>query len=370
MSDPYTVPQPSSLNTKLPQILKTSVTDLLKIKHPILLAGMNNVASAPLAAAVSNAGGLGSIGGVAMTPAMLRKEIARLKEQLEDKTAFGVDLLLPQVGGNARKTNTDYTNGTLPELVDIIIESQARLFISAVGVPPKWVVDKLHGAGIICMNMCGHPRHVDKAVEVGIDIVCCQGYEGGGHTGEIGTLGLIPMCIDRVKGKTSPLHGGPIHVIAAGGIFDGRGVAACLALGAEAVWVGTRFIASVEATTSKRHKEAVLKSGATDTIRTIIYSGRPMRVIKTDYVMGWENNRAEEIRTLTSKGVLPVKHDGITARKQGKPFSLAKVYPMLVGQACGGVTEIKPALEIVNEFVTEAATILNQKTKLLVSSKM
>ena len=367
MSDPYTVAQPAHLNTKLPQILKTSITDLLKIQHPILLAGMNNVASAPLAAAVSNAGGLGSIGGVTMTPVMLRKEIAKMQELLEDKTAFGVDLLLPQVGGSARKTNTDYTNGTLPELVDIIIENKARLFISAVGVPPKWVVDKLHSAGILVMNMCGHPRHVDKAVDVGVDIVCCQGYEGGGHTGEIGTLGLIPMCIDRVKGKTSKLHGGPIHVIAAGGIFDGRGVAACLALGAEACWVGTRFIASVEATTSKRHKDAVLKSGATDTIRTLIYSGRPMRVIKTDYVMGWENNRQEDIRRMTSDGILPIQHDGLTHLKAKKPFSLAKVYPMLVGQACGGVTEIKPALEIVNELVTESATILRQKTKLLVA---
>eukprot|EP01059_Diplonema_ambulator_P008011 TRINITY_DN1753_c0_g1_i1.p1 TRINITY_DN1753_c0_g1~~TRINITY_DN1753_c0_g1_i1.p1 ORF type:complete len:355 (+),score=100.37 TRINITY_DN1753_c0_g1_i1:56-1120(+) len=343
------------------QVLRTAVTDLLKIKHPVLLAGMNNVASADLAAAVSNAGGLGSIGGVMMTPPMLRKELKQLKEKLVDKTCFGVDLLLPQVGGNARKTNYDYTGGTLPELIDIVIENEARLFISAVGVPPRWAVEKLHKAGILVMNMCGHPRHAQKAIDVGVDILCCQGYEGGGHTGEIGTMALIPMCIDAAKGRKSELHGGPIHVIAAGGIYDGRGVAACLALGAEAVWVGTRFIASEEATTSKRHKDYVVNSSATDTIRTLIYTGRPLRVIKTDYVMDWENNRAEEIRKLTSSGTLPVKQDAINARKQGKQWSVAKVHPMLVGQACGGVKEILPAKQIVEDLVTEAAEVLRYR---------
>eukprot|EP01064_Diplonema_japonicum_P017304 TRINITY_DN2537_c0_g1_i1.p2 TRINITY_DN2537_c0_g1~~TRINITY_DN2537_c0_g1_i1.p2 ORF type:complete len:387 (+),score=146.81 TRINITY_DN2537_c0_g1_i1:102-1163(+) len=345
------------------QILRTDITDLLKIKHPVLLAGMNNVASAELAAAVSNAGGLGSVGGVQMTPKMLRKELKELKSKLVDKTCFGVDLLLPQVGAGARKTNFDYTGGTLPELIDIVIEEQARLFISAVGVPPRWAVEKLHKAGILVMNMCGHPRHAEKAMAVGVDVLCCQGYEGGGHTGEIGTMALIPMCVDAAKGKKSELHGGPIHVIAAGGIYDGRGVAASLSLGAEAVWVGTRFIASEEATTSKRHKDLVVQSSATDTIRSLIYTGRPLRIIKTDYVMGWENNRQEEIRSLTSQGILPVKNEAMQAIKAKKPWSIAKVHPMLVGQACGGVKEILPAKTIVDNLVTEAAAILAKRNQ-------
>lgn len=128
-----------------PQQIKTTVTDLLKIKHPILLAGMNVAAGPKLAAAVTNAGGMGVIGGVGYTPDMLREQISELKSYLDDKNGpFGVDLLLPQVGGSARKTNYDYTKGKLGELVDIIIDSGARLFVSAVGVPPKAVVDKLH----------------------------------------------------------------------------------------------------------------------------------------------------------------------------------------------------------------------------------
>lgn len=154
---------------------------------------MNNVAGPKLAAAVSNAGGLGVIGGVGYTPKMMRKMIKELKEHLNDKNLpFGVDLLLPQVGGNARKTNYDYTNNTLPELVDIIIEEGASLFVSAVGVPPRWVVEKFHKAGIAVMNMIGSPKHAEKALAVGVDIICAQGHEGGGHTGNIPTSILIP----------------------------------------------------------------------------------------------------------------------------------------------------------------------------------
>ena len=349
-----------------PQVIKTSLTDLLKIKHPIMLAGMNNVSGADLAAAVSNAGGIGSIGGVLLTPKMLRAEIAKLKAQLVDKTCFGVDLLLPQVGGSARKTNYDYTEGSLPELINVIIESKARLFISAVGIPPKWVVDKLHQHGILCMNMCGHPKHVKKAISVGMDIVCCQGYEGGGHTGEIGTMALIPLCVEAAKGATSPLTGGPVHVVAAGGIFDGRGVAASLSLGAEAVWVGTRFIASKEATTSTRHKNSVVEGAATDTVRTLIYTGRPLRVIKTDIVNKWEA-QPQRISELTAEGQLPIAWDRKRTLAAGERWSVAKTHPLLVGQACGGVKSIAPAKEIVDQLVTEAAAIIQNRNNLIVS---
>merc|ERR1719428_2412475 len=149
---------------------------------------------------------------------MLRLKIEELKEELNDpNTPFGVDLLLPQVGGSARKTNYDYTKGDLPELIDITIEMGAKLFVSAVGVPPKYVVDKLHAAGIPVMNMIGSPNHVQKALDAGVDIICAQGGEGGGHTGEVATSILIPVVVDLCKGKVSPLTGKPISVVAAGG---------------------------------------------------------------------------------------------------------------------------------------------------------
>lgn len=134
---------------------------------------------------------------------------------------------------------------------DIICKSGAKLFVSAVGVPPRWATDKLHAHGILVMNMVGAPKHVQKALDAGVDIICAQGGEGGGHTGDVATSILIPKVVDLCKDKKSPLTGQPVPVIAAGGIFDGRGLAMALALGAEAVWVGTRFVASEEAGASK-----------------------------------------------------------------------------------------------------------------------
>jgi len=111
------------------------------------------------------------------------------------------------------------------------------------------------------MNMIGHPKHVAKALAQGVDIICAQAGEGGGHTGDTPFSILIPAVLDELKGAKSPLTGGPVHLIAAGAMYDGRGLAAALAYGAAGVWVGTRFVASVEAGAPKAHKEAVLSAG-------------------------------------------------------------------------------------------------------------
>ncbi|KAJ5635102.1 uncharacterized protein N7484_008415 [Penicillium longicatenatum] len=349
-----------------PQVIRTPITDLLKINHPVLLAGMNVAAGPKLAAAVTNAGGLGVIGGVGYTPDMLREQVAELKSYLHDKNApFGVDLLLPQVGGSARKTNYDYTKGKLNELIDIIIESGAKLFVSAVGVPPKTAVDKLHSAGILCMNMIGHPKHVAKALDVGIDIICAQGGEGGGHTGDVPTTVLIPTVAKLVKGKKSPLTGQDVQVIAAGGLFNGNSVAAALMLGASAVWIGTRFILSEEAGAPKAHQEAVRTAGFEDNVRTIIFTGRPLRVRKNDYIMNWENNRAEEIKQLTAKGIIPVEHDFENLPDDVDDDTLDNARPFLMGKVAAVVDEKKSAKAIVDELVTDAAALMKKGSQML-----
>lgn len=149
------------------------------------------------------------------------------------------------------------------------------------------------------MNMVGHPKHVKKALEVGVDLICAQAGEGGGHTGDIPASILIPACVDAVKGYKSPLTGKPVYVIGAGAVYDGRGLAANLMWGAQAVCallsnhlkkltphsfdhhrvgVGTRFVAAVEAAAPKIHKDQILSAGFGDAIRTVIYTGRPVRV--------------------------------------------------------------------------------------------
>ncbi|KAF8575205.1 NPD-domain-containing protein [Ramaria rubella] len=311
-----------------------------------------NVAAGPeLAAAVTNAGGLGVIGGVGYTPKVLRQQITAIKDDLEDKNApFGVDLLIPQVGGNARKTNTDYTRGQLPELIDVIIEEKAKLFVCAIGVPPKDVVDKLHKNGILVMNMVGHPKHVPRALAQGVDLICAQAGEGGGHTGDIPGTMLIPACVDAVKGHKSPLTGGPVYVVGAGAVYDGRGLAANMMYGAQAVWVGTRFVASKEAGAPKKHKELVLQAGFEDTIRSVIFSGRPLRVFKTPYVTDWEENRQGEITEMTSKGIVPYYDD-----LEKHPEKSLEARPWLMGRVVALINDIPPAKEIIDNMVRDAA---------------
>jgi NAD(P)H-dependent flavin oxidoreductase YrpB (nitropropane dioxygenase family) len=350
------------------ETIVTPLTKFLGIKHPVLLAGMNVAAGPELAAAVSNAGGLGVIGGVGYKPDYLREQIQELKSGLRDESLpFGVDLLLPKVGGGARKTNHDYTKGTLPELIDIIIEEKATLFVSAVGVPPRWAVEKLHAAGILVMNMIGAPKHVKYCLEAGVDIICAQGGEGGGHTGDVATSILIPAVVDLCHGKKSSFTGRDIFVVAAGGISDGRGLAMALSLGAQAVWVGTRFICSEEAGAPPRHQQGVLSASYHDTIRTIIYTGRPMRVRKTEYIADWES-RQDEIHALTSKGIIPIEHDMKTMAEQGKEITfeeqMAKM-PMLMGQVAASVTEIKPAKEIVDEMVAQAVDVFRTQSNMI-----
>jgi len=372
--------------------LVTPLTQLLGIKHPVLLAGMAGAAGPELAAAVTNAGGLGSIGGVGFSPDALRKTIKILKDDLVDKNApFGVDLLIPQVGEGARKTNKDYTAGQLPELIDIIIEEKAALFICAVGIPPKWAVEKLHAAKIPVMNMIGAVKHVSKCLEAGVDMVCAQGGEGGGHTGDVPTSILLPKVVEACVGKTSPLTGGPILVVGAGGIFDGRGLASALAVGCHGVWVGTRFIASEEAGAGPMHKKKVVNADYGDTIRTIIYSGRPMRVFKTPYNTEWESKRSHEIEEMQSMGIPafvkdvdPEKFVGANPASVGT-LSLSEVRTQeevasgvelstherhergvfLTGQCAGAINDVKPAKAIVEEMVLQAADQLRSAQSFL-----
>ncbi|KAJ1299484.1 hypothetical protein OPQ81_011818 [Rhizoctonia solani] len=317
--------------------IKTALTETFSVQHPIMLAGMNVAAGPKLAAAVTNAGGLGVIGGLGYTPKVLRQQIREIKDQLNDKNApFGVDLLLPQVGGNARKTNYDYTKGQLPELLDSAVE-------------------KLHKAGIPIMNMVGHPKHVAKALEAGVDIICAQGGEGGGHTGHVPTSILIPACVDAVKGHKSPLTGKPVFVVAAGGIFDGRGLAAALMWGAQGVWVGTRFVASEEAGAPKMHKDLLLKAGPEDIMRTLIFTGRPLNVYITDYIREWETKRQDEIKELTSKGIIP--HDHELEKHPEKSLAGRR---FLMGNVAAVIKDVLPAKTIVDNMVAEALDCINR----------
>lgn len=332
-----------------------ALTRLLKVKYPIFNAGMYSVAGHELAAAVTNAGGIGTIGGLAYTPKTMRQEIRFVRELLEDQDGvFGVDLLIPKVGDGARATNYDYTKGSLAELIQVLVEEKVKLFICAVGVPPKWAVDQLHAGGVVCMNMIGDPGHVAKALDVGMDIICAQGTEAGGHTGDIATSVLIPQCADLCRGRTN-FFGTPVPLVAAGGIYDGRGLSAMLCFGAHGVWVGTRFIASAEAAASPIHKQRVLDARSKDTRRSIIFTGRPARVLNTDYVKSWEDKRPDEVRSLVAKGIVPFEKDA----EEGKA-NISEGLVAAMGQCAGAVKEVLPAAEIVRQFMQQALASLDE----------
>lgn len=331
--------------------ISTPLTTLLNIKHPILLAGMARTSGGPLAAAVSNAGGLGCIGGLGYTPEQLREIIHELKSNLTDPSLpFGVDLALPKIGDGARKTNHDYTNGKLDALIDVTIEEGAKLFISAVGIPPPHVITRLHEAGILVMNMVGAPKHAKKALDAGVDIVCAQGGEGGGHTGDVPNSILIPAVVDVARQyRPKLLRGQTALVVAAGGIYNGRSLASSLMQGATGVWVGTRFVASTEAGCSQEHKDSVVSAKFEDTVRTLVVSGRPLRCRRNAWVDKWEAQPAR-ILELTEKGIVPIEHDF----EKGEDIEI----PHLMGVVAGVVDSIQPARQIVDEMVAEAVQML------------
>lgn len=259
---------------------------------------------------------------------------------------FGVDLALPKIGEGARKTNHDYTHGQLDDLITVTIEEKATLFISAVGIPPPHVIKRLHDAGILIMNMVGHPKHAKKALDAGVDIVCAQGGEGGGHTGDVPNSILIPSVVDVARQyKPALLKGQSALVVAAGGIYNGRSLASSLMQGAVGVWVGTRFVASKEAGCSQAHKESVVSASFEDTLRTLVISGRPLRVRRNEWVDKWEN-QPEKIKELTEKGVVPIEFD----MEAGNEVDI----PHLMGVVAGVIKDIKPAGQIVEEMVGEA----------------
>lgn len=317
--------------------LHTPLCDLLGVKRPIMLAGMGGVSYAELAAAVTNAGGYGVLGMAGRGPDFIREQM-RLVRKLTDGP-FGVDLLAA-------------SPESLTASVDVIIEEGASSFVAGLGVPMP-IMEKLKKAGLKVMVVCGAVKHAVKAEQAGCDAVICQGGEGGGHTGLVGTMPLVAQAVEAVK----------VPVVAAGGIYDGRGLAAALALGATGVWMGTRFIASAEAHAGELYRQTIVESSDEDTVRTRCYSGKPMRVRKNPYVDDWES-RPGDIQPFpmqaihsTNAGVM----GGIGGQIEGLD---ADSSCFAMGQSAGGVHDVLPAAEIVARIMSEAEASIDRVAKL------
>ena len=315
--------------------LKTTLTSLLNVEHPIMLAGMGGVSYAELCAAMSNAGGYGVLGMAGTSPDFIAGQMKRVRE-LTDKP-FGVDLLAADPE-------------SLEAAVDVIIENGADSFVAGLGVPMP-IMKKLKAANVKVMVVCGAVKHAIKAEQAGCDAVILQGGEGGGHTGLVGTLPLVAQGVDAVN----------IPVIAAGGIFDGRGLAAALSLGACGVWMGTRFIASAEAHAAQMYKDAIIGATDVDTTRTRCYSGKPMRCRTNEYILDWES-RPDDIQPFPFQAIHSTQTGviggigGITDESKLNPDSSC----FAMGQSAGGVREVKPVAEIVDDIMRDAEAAIER----------
>ena len=315
--------------------MRTRLTDMLEIEHPVMLAGMGGVSYHRLAAAVSEAGGFGCLGASTMGSDEMVEEIAKTR-QLTDKP-FGVDLLTA-------------VPDRLVSDVQKIIDGGARVFVAGLGVPTE-VVNLLHEHGLLVISMCGKVMHARRAVDAGCDVVVAQGTEAGGHTGQVATLALVPQIVDAV--------GDRVPVVAAGGIFDGRGLAASLALGADGVWVGTRFIATPEARAVPGYKEKLLATAEDGTIVTRGYTGKTCRVVRNEYTTYWEEHPDElekfpmQVMKSMNDGANHLGGDENTAVDPEREF-------MPAGQGVGAINELIPAGELVHRFVAEAEEALDR----------
>jgi len=314
--------------------VKTRLTDLLGIEHPVMCAGMGGVSYHRLVAAVSAAGGFGCLGASTMSSDEMVDEIRGVRALTE--APFGVDLLtaLPD---------------RLVDDVAALIREGASVFVAGLGVP-RDAIALCHEHGVLVASMCGKVRHALAAVEAGCDLVIAQGTEAGGHTGQVATMPLVPQVVDAVAGR--------VPVVAAGGIVDGRGLAAALVLGAEGVWVGTRFIATPEARSAPGYKDALLRTAEDGTVITRSYSGKPMRAIRNAWT-DHHDAHPEEVQRFPQQLVAAMQagalHLGADETAVGVDPEI-EGYP--AGQGVGAIEDLVPAGDLVRRFVTEAETAL------------
>ncbi len=313
--------------------LHTPICDRLGIEYPVFLAGMGGVSLSRLVAAVSNAGGLGIMGAATLSPPQLREEIEKTRD-LTDRP-FAVDLLAP------------IPDRIRPQM-EVLFEEDVRIFVAGLAVPAEFI-EEMHRREMTVMVMCGKVRHAQKAEEAGADVVAAQGTEAGGHTGEVGGMSLVPQVVDAVR----------IPVLAAGGLADGRGLVAALALGAQGAIFGTRFIASPEAQAAPGYREAIVRARDDETMRTRCYTGKPARTIRTQYAEEWEQ-KADQIQPFPMQAMISVQNRVMDYMGVTGHFDPQNTFQP-AGQSAGLVSEIKPAGEIVRDIVEEAERVIRER---------
>jgi nitronate monooxygenase len=330
-------------------MLRTSLCDLLNIEAPIICAPMGpNITSLELAAAVSNAGGLGIISFGGYPPPLLRQEIRRLRS-LTDKP-FGVNLLL---------------EFPIEEHFKVCVDERVPVLSLFWGDPSPYV-ERAHAAGMKVVDQVGSVEAAERSVRAGVDVIIAQGVEAGGHiAGQVSTMALVPRVVDAIS---------PVPVAAAGGVADARGLVAALALGADGVVLGTRFLATPEAAAHPVYKQKVLDASEEETVRTTLFGhgwpNAPHRALRTAFVNEWLGDEARGSEQRPDEPVIGETVFGgqrvPLLRFMGFPPSVEatgdiEAMGLLAGQSVGLVREIKPAALIVRELVEGARQIIEHR---------
>jgi NAD(P)H-dependent flavin oxidoreductase YrpB (nitropropane dioxygenase family) len=381
------------------RILRTKLCDMLGIEYPIISAGMGptmigETTGAPvdLVVAVSEAGGMGVLGGSGFSVEGLRDAIREIKSKTSKP--YGVDLLLPQkldIGGglgqqgpkelplslilkSLPQSHQDWVKKVKDEMqlpdveimvrmnsttmrpkeaIQVCVEERVPLFCAGLGNPGFMVADA-HAVGMKVLGITGNTKNARRMAQSGIDLLVAQGHEGGGHTGRIGTMALLPQAIDAAY---------PVPVLAAGGIGDGRGLAAALAMGCVGVWVGTRFLVTTEGGALPVSKQRIIDSTDEDTRVSKAYTGKTLRASYNRFHDIWDGSGLEPLpfptQVLISSALL-------ASFVEGKKYDYVGG---LAGQVSGLIREVKPARQVLEEMVEEAVDILTRRLPENVTAK-
>jgi NAD(P)H-dependent flavin oxidoreductase YrpB (nitropropane dioxygenase family) len=355
--------------------MKTRASEMFGIDLPIFAFSHCR----DVVAAVSKAGGLGVLGALAFSPEQLEIELNWIDEHVDGKP-YGVDVVMPakyagageldpermgeQLKEMIPQQHRDWVNQLLaehdvPELseeersegllgwvhekgreqVQIALEHPIKLLANALGSPPKDVVDLAHEHGVKVAALCGSVQQAERHVNQGVDIVVAQGGEAGGHTGDVASLVLWPDVVDAVA---------PAPVLAAGGIGTGRQIAAALALGCEGVWTGSIWLTTAEADTGSMAMEKLLAAGARDTVRSRSWTGKPARMLRTEWTEAWERE--------DSPGTLPMPLQFMLindAMRRINKFNVKELTTMPVGQIVGRMNTVRPVRDVMFDLVDE-----------------
>lgn len=342
-----------------------------------------------VAAAVSKAGGLGVLGVAGHSIKNLRSELEWIQEEVGDKP-FGVDLLLPTnfVGSDAggeggesldkhipdehrrfvAKLLDDHGVPELPkdsaigeefkvgyeqqrEVIELVFEFNISLIASALGPPPKWMIEMGREKGVKVAALAGTVEHALRHAEAGVDIVVAQGYEAGGHTGSISTLCLVPEVVDAVD---------PIPVLAAGGMGNGRQLTAGLALGAQGIWAGSVWLTTEEAETHPVVKAKFLKAGLGDTVRSRSLTGKPARQLRSAWTDAWDDPSNPDPLPMPLQPRLVHEAQARISRTAHKNKGAAELSNYFVGQIVGSLNHVKSVRTVMEEFAMEYAETMSR----------